>query len=64
MYVILFFDNIILFYITINDINDHKNGSTPMKAIVIDIDDTVLDFGSRLREFVNHQYDKQVTGKP
>ncbi|WP_425338894.1 5' nucleotidase, NT5C type [Moritella marina] len=47
-----------------NDRNKHKNGSTPMKAIVIDIDDTVLDFGSRLREFVNHQYDKQVTGKP
>jgi len=35
-----------------------------MKAIVIDIDDTVLDFGSRLREFVNHQYDKKVIGKP
>lgn len=35
-----------------------------MKAIVIDIDDTVLDFGSRLREFVNHQYDKKVMGKP
>lgn len=33
------------------------------KAIVIDIDDTVLDFGSRLREFYNMHYNGCVKGK-
>ena len=32
------------------------------KAIVIDVDDTILDFGSRVREFYNHDYGKRITG--
>lgn len=33
------------------------------KAIVVDADDTILDFGSRVREFYNHHHGKQVIGK-
>jgi len=36
---------------------------TLRKAIVVDVDDTILDFGSRVREFFNHHHGKLITGK-